>query len=34
MPGVHAGPDADIGTYSQQQQQPVSLQELMNSDAQ
>ena len=29
-----AGPDADIGTHAQQQQQPVSPQGLMNVDAQ
>ena len=32
--GVHAGPDADVGTYSQQQQQPVSRQGLITGDAQ
>ena len=31
---VHAGPDADVGTYSQQQQQPVSRQGLITGDAQ
>ncbi len=34
QPVVSAGPDSDVGTYAQQEQQPVSPNGLINVNAQ
>ena len=34
QPVVSAGPDSDVGTYAQQEQQPVSPNGLINANAQ